>query len=68
MSVINDWTEVEVILPCLVSKRALWAAPAPVVAGMDADPTPDPREGAWRAVRDMSAALRAPTHPLSHPS
>jgi hypothetical protein len=43
VSVINDWTEVEVILPCLVSKRALWAAPAPVVAVMDADATLDPR-------------------------
>ena len=68
MSVINDWTEVEVILPCLACHTGLWAATAPVVAVMDTDATPDPREGAWRAVRDMSAALRVPTHPLSHPS
>jgi hypothetical protein len=119
VGVINDSTEVEVILPCLneaeglvwvlasmpasaqpivvdngstdgsvaiaddqgakavhatqrgydaACHAGLWATTAPVVAVMDADATSDPREGAWRAVRDLSAALRAPTHPLPHPS
>ena len=68
MSVINDWTEVEVILPCLDTAEGLVWVLASMVAVMDADATLDPRAAAWRAVRDTSAALRAPTHPLAHPS
>jgi hypothetical protein len=67
-SVINDCTEVEVTLPCLGEAEDLVRVLATMVAVMDADATLDRREGTCRAVRDMSAALPAPTHPLPPPS
>jgi len=68
VSVIKDWTEVEVTLPRPDTAESLVWVLASMVAVIDADATLDPRAAAWPAVRDTSAALRAPTHPLAHPS